>query len=238
MTKLYLRHIDFAYDTKDVLKNFDLSINGKQLTCLIGASGSGKTSILRLIAGLEVPKTGEIIIDDKTLTKDNRIIVAPHHRQTGYIFQDLALWPHMSVEENIAFVLKIRHENNWRDKVNNALQQFDLQSLRKKYPHQLSGGQKQLVAIARAVVLKPKILLLDEPLTGLDIIKKKKVLKSIMQLKEAGHMTLLYVTHDIREALAISDEIVVLNNGQVTFKGTPNELKISQNLYVKQFLEF
>ena len=190
----------------------DLSLNIKEnkLTCLLGDSGSGKTTILRLIAGLEIPKKGEIFIQNKLVTQANKIIIPPHKRNLGYIFQDLALWSHFTVYKNIAFGLKERKEKNIKEKVLDMLKNFGIQEHAKKYPHQLSGGQKQLVAISRSLILKPKILLMDEPLSNLDATLKAKMLEHILDLKNNFNLTIIYVTHDHKEAHEIADKIIKL----------------------------
>ena len=174
-----LNNISHSYGSKPVLENLSLSLEANKLTCLLGSSGSGKTTILRLIAGLEKPQSGNIIIENNTVTKNNKIIIPAHKRNIGFIFQDLALWPHFTVYKNIAFGLEEHKEKNIKETVFKMLNFFNLQDHTDKYPHQLSGGQKQLVAISRSLVLKPKILLMDEPLTNLDVKLKRKILEHI-----------------------------------------------------------
>ena len=233
-----LNNIRHSYGTKTVLHDLNLNIEAKQLTCLLGGSGSGKTTILRLIAGLEIPQNGQVIIDKKIVTKNEKILVPPHQRDIGFIFQDLALWPHFTVYKNLAFGLDERNEKNIKDKVANMLDFFGLQEYAKKYPHQLSGGQKQLVAISRSLVLKPKVLLMDEPLANLDVKLKRKMLEHIKNLKHNFDLTIIYVTHDHKEAFEIADNIVVLNEGEIEGTGTVEHIKNSENEFVKYFLEY
>jgi len=233
-----LEHISFAYGKKLVLQDFSLSFATGKTTCLIGSSGSGKTSILRLLAGLEKPLEGQVLLNGKIVSENGQILVPPAQRRIGFIFQDLALWPHFKVYRNIAFGLEEQGQQNIAQKVKEVLELFKIDNQAYKYPHQLSGGQKQLVALARAFVLNPGILLMDEPLSNLDIIYKKEVLNYIKKLQENYGITIIYVTHDAREAFAIADEIVFLENGKPVAKGTPNEIKQSDNQFIKKFIAF
>lgn len=233
-----LKNITHAYGTKKVLEDLSLNIESGRLTCLLGGSGSGKTTILRLIAGLETPEKGKIFIQDKLVTDVQQILVPPDERTLGFIFQDLALWPHFTVYQNVAFGLEERKDQHTEKKVLEMLSFFGLKAFAEKYPHQLSGGQQQLVAISRALVLEPKILLMDEPLSGLDVKLKRKILEHIKDLKKNFDVTLIYVTHDHREAFTIADQIIVLNEGKVVETAGAEEIKRSKNEYVKYFLEY
>jgi len=233
-----LSSITHSYGEKSVLNNFDLSIEANQLVCLLGSSGCGKTTILRLIAGLEIPEKGEISIENQIVTKNNQIVISPHQRNIGFVFQDLALWPHFTVYKNIAFGLNERKEKNVKDKVFEMLEFFGLKEYSDKFPHQLSGGQKQLVAISRSLILKPRILLMDEPLANIDVKLKRKILEHIKNLKQNFNLTIIYVTHDHREAFAIADKIIVLNQGEIEETGTVDQIKKSKNKFVKYFLEY
>jgi ABC-type Fe3+/spermidine/putrescine transport system ATPase subunit len=233
-----LKNITHAYDNKTILDHLSLNIKTDRLTCLLGGSGSGKTTILRLIAGLETPLSGKISIEDKTVTQKGQINILPHKRNLGFIFQDLALWPHFTVYKNIAFGLSERKEKNIEKTVFEMLDFFGLREHTEKYPHQLSGGQKQLVAISRSLVLKPKILLMDEPLANLDVKLKRKILEHIKKLKQNFEPGIIYVTHDHKEAFAIADQIIVLNKGKIEETGTVEEIKKSENEFVRYFLEY
>ncbi len=233
-----LEGIFHNYKEKEILKNLNLIIEDNQLTCLLGGSGCGKTTILRLIAGLEIPTKGKILISNKLVTENKTILVPPHKRDIGFVFQDLALWSHFTVYKNIAFGLKERNEKNIESTVFNMLEFFGLEKHGNKYPHQLSGGQKQLVAISRSLVLKPKILLMDEPLANLDVKLKRKILKYIKSLKEKFDLTIVYVTHNHKEAFAIADKIIVMDEGKIEEIGTVKEIKESKNKFVKYFLEY
>ena len=233
-----LNNISHSYGNNAVLHNLTLNVEAHKLTCLLGGSGCGKTTILRLIAGLEIPQAGQVVMEDKTVTENGQIFFQPHQRNTGFIFQDLALWPHFTVYKNIAFGLTERNEKNVRDTVFKMLGFFGLQEHAHKYPHQLSGGQKQLVAISRSLVLKPKILLMDEPLSNLDVKLKRKILEHIKNLKQNFDLTIIYVTHDHKEAFAIADKIVVLDKGIIEEAGSVEQIKKSENKFVKYFLEY
>ena len=232
-----LKNISHKYGEKFVLSGLDFFAEGRKITCLLGTSGSGKTTILRIIAGLETPVSGSVLIDNKIVTVNGRLLVPPHKRNLGFIFQDLALWPHLSVYENIAFGLKARKEKNIERKVSETLDFFGIGDEAKKFPHQLSGGQKQLVAIARAIVLEPKILLMDEPLANLDVKLKGKTIELIKKLRDEFNLTILYVTHDHKEAFSLADKIAVLNNGKIEDEGKPDELSVSDNEFVRFFIE-
>ncbi len=237
MSIIDLNNITHYYGDKVVLQNLSLKIEPNQLTCLLGGTGSGKTTILRLIAGLEIPWSGQISIQDKIVTQSQKIITPPHQRDLGYIFQDLALWPHFTVYKNIAFGLEERKEKDIENKVFKMLDFFGLMEHAKKYPHQLSGGQKQLVAISRSLILNPKILLMDEPLSNLDIKLKRKILGHIKNLKQDFDLTIVFVTHDHKEAFAIADRIMVLNEGKIEQTGTVEQIENSENKFIKSFLE-
>jgi ABC-type Fe3+/spermidine/putrescine transport system ATPase subunit len=242
MSIIELNNITHVYGNKPVLQDINLHIEANRLTCLLGGSGCGKTTILRLIAGLETPQNGQIRIGNKTVTENQQIIVPPHQRNIGFIFQDLALWPHFTVYKNIAFGLTAQKKKNVKKKVLEMLDFFGMQTYTEKYPHQLSGGQKQLVAISRALVLKPQILLMDEPLANLDVKLKRKILEHIKNLKQSStygiNLTFVFVTHDHKETFAIADNIVVINDGEIEEAGNVEQLKNSQKKFVKYFIEY
>jgi len=238
MSKIQFRNISHSYAAESVLKALDLDIEAGKLTCLLGGSGSGKTTILRLIAGLEIAQEGSISIADKTVLENEKNLVASPDRGIAFVFQDLALWPHFTVFQNLAFGLREQKQNNFEVEIKDILSRFSIEDLSEKYPHQLSGGQQQLVAIARALVLKPKILLMDEPLANLDVKLKRKMLDYIKKIKNDFNLSLIYVTHDHKEAFGIADNIVILNEGKVEAQGSVEEIKQSENTFVKYFLEY
>jgi len=233
-----LKNIYHSYGSEAVLTDLSLQLEAQKIHCLLGSSGSGKTTILRLIAGLEVPQKGMVSNGGITLTGDAEILIPADRRKIGFVFQDLALWPHLSVYKNIAFGLEEQKADRIKEKVFEILHHFDLEEFAGKYPHQLSGGQQQLVAIARSLVLKPDVLLMDEPLANLDVKLKRKMLAHIKKLKQDFNLTMIYVTHDHREAFSIADRVIVLNDGRIEAMGSLDEIKKSENEFVKYFLEY
>ena len=238
MSRIQLKNITHSYADQSVLRALSLDIEANKLTCLLGGSGSGKTTILRLIAGLELAQEGQILIDNILVTDDGQLLVPPQKRKIAFVFQDLALWPHFTVYQNLAFGLKEQKQGNFDADIKDILNIFSIEDLSEKYPHQLSGGQQQLVAIARALVLKPNILLMDEPLANLDVKLKRRMLDYIKKIKTDFNLTLIYVTHDHKEAFGIADNIVILNEGKIEEIGSVEEIKKSENAFVKYFLEY
>jgi len=208
------KNVSFKYEnaTEDVLTDFSLEIKPKEKVVISGASGSGKSTILQLIAGFIAPNKGEIIIDTKLVSKDGKIIIPPHKRGLSMVFQDLALWTHLNVEQNIEFGLKMKKVPKKQRllEVDKFLEFVDLKGYNKKKVDELSGGEQQRVALARAVVVLPKIILMDEPLSNLDIQLKEKLVQSIDKLQKELGFTLIYVTHDKNEMESLSDKIVLV----------------------------
>ncbi|MEM2007489.1 MAG: ABC transporter ATP-binding protein [Sulfolobales archaeon] len=187
----------------------------------LGPSGCGKTTTLRIIAGLEIPDEGRVIMDGADIT-----YLPPHKRDTAMVFQNYALWPHMSVFENVAYGLKVRKypKEEIRRKVKEVLELVRLEGLEDRYPTQLSGGQQQRVALARALVVEPKALLLDEPLSNLDAKLRIEMREELKRIQKSLNITAVYVTHDQEEAMVLSDRIAVMNRGRVVQIGSPEEL--------------
>ncbi len=177
-------------------------------------------------------------VDGKIVSEKGKILVLPHKRKIGFVFQDLALWPHFTVYNNIAFGLKERKEKAIKDKVSDMLELFHIEDKAKKYPHQLSGGQKQMVAIARSLVLKPDILLMDEPLANIDVKLKENILQHLKNLQQQQGFTMLYVTHEHFESMNTGDPLLVMNAGKIEASGSKEEIIRSQNEFVKSFLNF
>ena len=204
-----------------IIKNLDLDIRQGEFLTLLGPSGCGKTTTLRMIAGFELPTSGEIIIDGENNTKK-----PPYLRCVNTVFQNYALFPHMNIYDNIAFGLKMKKipKREIKDKVNEMLKMVQLEGYENRMPSQLSGGQMQRVAIARAVVNSPKVLLLDEPLGALDLKLRKQMQLELKHLQKILGITFVFVTHDQEEALTMSDRIVVMNKGVIEQTGTPEEL--------------
>jgi len=232
-----MKNITKYFGSTLVIDNMSLSFNEGRLICLLGSSGSGKTTILRLLAGLESADSGKIYINGKLASEQNRILLPPAKRGIGFIFQDLALWPHMTVYENIAFGLKVNKIVNAEKKIADILDFLGLQDHQNKYPSQLSGGQQQLVAIARSLVLNPKLLLMDEPLANLDVKLKSKIRGQIKDIIKNFSVTILYVTHDHHEAFSLADEIIVIDAGKIMESGTPEDIRRSDNPFVREFIE-
>ena len=237
MHKISLENISHRYGENKVLDSFSYSFEKAKTTCMIGPSGCGKTTILRLIAGLEVPQMGIIKIDETVATENEKILLPPHKRKIGFVFQDLALWPHFTVFRNIAFGLKDRKEEKTSHQVKQILDLFGIADKAKKYPHQLSGGQKQMVAIARSLVHRPEIFLMDEPLANIDVNVKENILAHIRQLQEQSRFTMLYVTHDHQEAMQTGNKILVMNEGIIEASGTKEEIGNSTNHFVRSFIK-
>jgi len=222
MIELY--NISHSYGKKRVLNGLNLKADFAECLALLGPSGCGKTTALRLIAGLERPERGEIRIDD-CLVSSPRKLIPPYERSISMVFQDLALWPHMNVRQHIDFALVSCLKNKKRrlEKIEKTLQLVMLENHPENYPHQLSGGEKQRLALARALVSEPKILLLDEPLSGLDADLRNEMLHQIRKIITEMNMTAIYVTHDKREAIFIADRIMLMKNGTI------NQIKYADN---------
>jgi len=207
------RNVSLSYEGNIILKDINLTVSDKERLVILGSSGSGKTSLLRLIAGFNTPASGEILIDGNIVSREGKLIIPPDKREVAMVFQDLALWPHMNVYENIAFGLKIRKipKNIREEKVREMLSVVNLSGYEKRSIEQLSGGQQQRIALARALILSPKVLLMDEPLSSLDKTLNKKLRKEIIRLQEKFGFTLVYVTHNEEEAEEIGSRIITLD---------------------------
>ena len=216
-----LKQVYKAFGVTKVLQDFNLSFEKGKFTTLLGASGCGKTTILRLIAGLEDLDQGQILCDGKDISR-----LPPQQRGVGIVFQSYALFPHLTVGENVAFGLKMQetHSSDIAEKVSRALKMVELEGFEHRRIEQLSGGQQQRVALARALVIAPQILLFDEPLSNLDTNLRRTMREMIRHLQQKLGITVLYVTHDQTEAFAISDAVVVMNQGKVEQIGLPNTL--------------
>ncbi|WP_448587307.1 ABC transporter ATP-binding protein [Thermocrinis sp.] len=218
-----LEDVSKGFGGADAVKNISLEVLKGEFFSLLGPSGSGKSTILRLIAGLEKPNRGRIWIDKEVVAGDGRW-VPPEKRRVGLVFQDYALFPHMTVFENVAFGLRSYSTAEKRIKVSGVLELVGLAHAERKYPYQLSGGEQQRVALARALVVQPKIMLLDEPFSNLDADLRRELRRETKRiLKEMGTTTIL-VTHDQEEALSLSDRVGVINKGVLEQVGTPYEI--------------
>ena len=234
MSNVILKNVTKIYDTKKVIDNIDLTINDKEFIVLVGASGCGKSTLLRMIAGLEDITAGEIFIGDKKVND-----VHPKDRDIAFVFQSYALYPHMTVRENIAFGLKMRKvdKSEIEKKVHEAAEILDLTEYLDRKPKQLSGGQRQRVALGRAIVRNPKVFLMDEPLSNLDAKLRVQMRSEIKKLHEKLQTTFIYVTHDQTEALTMGDRIVVLDKGVIQQVASPEEIYNNpSNTFVAGFI--
>lgn len=224
--KMEISGVQKSFNRTPALLPTDLTLQHGQFTTLLGPSGCGKTTLLRMLAGLEQPDAGEIVAGDQCIfSAAKRIDVPTHKRNLGMVFQDFALWPHMTVYENVAFGLRAgKQKANLRQKVTEALGMVRLQGMEDRYPHQLSGGQQQRVAFARAVAVRPGVILFDEPLSALDAVLREEMRIEMMSLVRDMGLTALYVTHDQVEAMSMSDEIVVMEKGRILQKGSPETI--------------
>lgn len=220
-TILSLKNIKKSFDGENVLNNISLDIDRGEFITLLGSSGCGKTTTIRIIAGLETPDSGKVILNGNDITG-----LAPEKRDVNTVFQNYALFPHMNVEKNIGYGLRLKKmpNNEIKKEVNKALSLVQLEGFEKRNTTQLSGGQRQRVAIARAIVNKPSVLLLDEPLGALDLLLRRQMQAELKKLQKTLGITFIYITHDQEEALNMSSRIVVMRDGKIEQIGTPSEI--------------
>lgn len=221
-----LKGITKSFHGVEVLKDITLHIESQKLTTLLGVSGCGKTTLLRIVAGLETPDAGEIWFDDTCMYSSERNVnIPPEHRGLGFVFQDFSLWPHMTVFENVAFGLRAtKRTNGLAERVMEALRAVRLADFAERYPHQLSGGQQQRVAFARAIAIEPSCILFDEPLSALDALLRDEMRTELRELVTSRGLTSIFVTHDQLEAMTMSDVIVVMDKGAVLQQGAPETI--------------
>ena len=235
MTNIQLKNIYKKYDNGyEAVKDVNLDVEGKEFVILVGPSGCGKSTTLRMIAGLEDISEGELIIDGQVMNE-----VEPQDRNIAMVFQNYALYPHMSVRDNIAYSLKIHKipKKEIEARVNEIAKMLDLENLLDRKPNQLSGGQKQRVAMGRAMIRKPKVFLMDEPLSNLDAKLRSQMRVEIASLYEKLDTTFIYVTHDQTEAMTLATKIVVMNNGVIQQIDTPyNMFHYPVNRFVAGFI--
>lgn len=223
--KIQLNHVYKRFEKKDVLQDINLSIDEGEFIALLGPSGCGKTTLLNALAGFLDIDEGEITVGGQVWST-MKSTLAPERRNVGMVFQDFALWPHLTVFENVAFGLKVKRQSQEeiRRRVQEVLTIVQMNGYEKVFPHQLSGGQKQRIAIARALAPNPTVLLMDEPLSSLDAKLREQMRWDLLSIIHRARITTIYVTHDQIEALSMADRIVLLNNGRVEQVGVPQQL--------------
>lgn len=229
-----LENISKSYDGQMVLDELELNIHENEFVTLLGPSGCGKTTTLRIIGGFANPDTGKVIFDGQDITN-----VPPNKRHLNTVFQKYALFTHMTIAENIAFGLKIKKKTKSYidDKIKYALKLVNLEGYENRMPDSLSGGQQQRIAIARAIVNEPRVLLLDEPLGALDLKLRQEMQYELIRMKNELGITFIYVTHDQEEALTMSDKIVVMNQGYIQQIGSPESIyNEPENAFVADFI--
>ncbi|BBB69870.1 lipase [Undibacterium sp. YM2] len=244
MSELSVKDLTLEYGSgataNPILKGVSMNLQRGEVVALLGPSGSGKTTLLRAVAGLESPKTGTITLGERAIFDGSKGLEVPaEQRNLGLVFQSYALWPHKTVFDNVAYGLKLRKlgSSEISDKVKDVLGQLGLGHLGERFPHQLSGGQQQRVAIARALVYNPPVILLDEPLSNLDAKLREEARAFLRELIVRLNLSALMVTHDQGEAMAISDRILLLNNGVIEQQGTPQSMyETPDTLFTAEFM--
>ncbi|OQY27468.1 MAG: polyamine ABC transporter ATP-binding protein [Candidatus Cloacimonetes bacterium 4572_55] len=241
MASVSLNNITQKFGGIIAVNDFNLEIKDGEFISFLGPSGCGKTTCLRMIAGFDSSVSGRILIGDKPIfSKEENLFVPPEKRNIGMVFQNYAVWPHMNVFDNVGYPLKIRRgieKKEIVERVHHALDLTNLNGMHRRYPHQLSGGQQQRVALARALIMEPKVLLLDEPLSNLDAKLREKMRFEIKDLQYRLKITIIYVTHDQAEAMAMSDRVVVINHGVIQQIDAPREIyQRPANSFVADFI--
>ena len=225
MSTITIKELSKSFGNVEVLKPFTDTFKDGEFITLLGPSGCGKTTMLRLIAGFEKPTSGEILIGDNVVS-GGKTFLPPEKRGIGMVFQSYAVWPHMNVFDNVAYPLKIAgiKKEEIKERVEKVLEIVHLSQYKDRAPSELSGGQQQRVALGRALIAKPKLLLLDEPLSNLDAKLREEMRFEIKEIQKRLGITVVYVTHDQIEAMTMSDRIILINKGVVQQIGTPEEI--------------
>ena len=238
MSTISIKNLSKHFGASQVIRHFEENFGDGEFVTLLGPSGCGKTTLLRMIAGFETPTSGEIWLGDRLVT-GGKTFVPPEKRDIGMVFQSYAVWPHMTVFDNVAYPLTIHHtpKSEIETRVRKILEIVHLSKYETRLPAQLSGGQQQRIALARALLAEPKVLLLDEPLSNLDAKLRESMRFEIKEITKQLGITVVYVTHDQTEAMAMSDRIFLLNDGVVQQAGTPEEIyNRPKNPFVADFL--
>ena len=238
MASVNIQNVTKAFGSVVVLDDFSVDISNGEFITLLGPSGCGKTTMLRIIAGFEKPTSGIVHFDDRVVSSD-KVFLPPEKRDIGMVFQSYAVWPHMTVFDNVAYPLTIKKVDKAtiKQKVDKVLEVVHLTQYADRIPSQLSGGQQQRVALARALVAEPALLLLDEPLSNLDAKLRESMRFEIKEIQREYGITVLYVTHDQTEAMAMSDRIVIINRGVIQQIGTPKQIYMEPvNPFVADFV--
>ena len=242
MPTINLQDANKRYDNSDVyaVSDLNLEIANGEFMCLLGPSGCGKTTTLRMIAGLENLSEGELHLGDRVVDAKNQgVFVPPESRNLGLVFQSYALWPHLTVERNIDFGLQLRKipKDEIQDRIGKVMKTLGIEQYRDRYPSQLSGGQQQRVALARMLAVNPGILLMDEPLSNLDARLRLEMRTELKRIHDTYKTTIVFVTHDQWEAMALATKIAVMKDGQLQQVGTPNEIyERPANRFVAEFV--
>lgn len=226
--QLEIKNLTNIYKTGEGIRNIQLQVKKGELLTLLGPSGCGKTTILRSIGGFVTPQEGQIIINNEDVSN-----YSPEKRPTAMVFQSYNLWPHMDIYHNLAFSMKLKKmkKEEINERVQWALKLVHLDGMEKKFPSELSGGQQQRIALARALLLDPQVLLLDEPFSALDAKLRHELREQLREIQAIQNLTMIFVTHDQEEALAISDRIAVMNKGKIEQLDTPREIYNSPKTY-------
>ena len=236
MKRLEVKQLDFSYGRNQILFDVDFTVEESQIGCLLGPSGCGKTTVLRAIAGFENLTKGEIVLNGNKLN-GSKIFVEPEKRQIGMVFQDIALFPHLSVDDNIQFGIRTLTHTQRVRRSNELLDLVGMSQFKKMYPHELSGGQQQRIALARAMAPKPSLLLMDDPLSSLDEELREQLAREIRLILQEEKISAILVTHDQNEAFAVGDHICVMHQGRVQQNDSAYNLyHYPQNRFVAEFI--